>query len=374
MKKSLLIALVCLLTVFLTGCGAFFGGDESILIEKIEYKYIEEESLTRVTVTYLNEDKLPDVFDIPNGVPGLQGPVGADGNGIASIEYEYNEEGTATEIKVTYSNEELEPTIFEIPHGRSISGVRSETDRATGNTIMYLEYSDGTESDQIVIRKGVDGNSIIGYNQVINEDLSVTLTFQCSQSDDVVITIPAPQKGDTGRGIDSMIASETDTEYLILVKFTDETEETLSFKKPTEPATWLTGFNPPVSSDGKVGDYYYDTTNNTIYHKVDEENGWTEILDLNGTKETFTIKFNLNDDDGGPTAYMPQSSFSSYKLQYGQCFGTSIYKVVPIPTRAGYTFVGWYLTPVVSPVNGTFTDMTAVFSDMTLYACWEKVE
>ena len=50
---------------------------------------------------------------------------------------------------------------------------------------------------------------------------------------------------------------------------------------------------------------------------------------------------------------MPQSSFSSYKLQYGQCFGTSIYKVVPIPTRVGYTFVGWYLTPVVSPVYGT---------------------
>lgn len=377
MKKTLMVILMCIATLALTSCGSFFGEDEeAVLIKSISYDYLKEERTTRVTVIYSSpEDKKPDTFYIPDGIDGVQGdqgPVGETGNGIEKIEHKYDENGFTTRIIIYYTDKTLEPTIFDVPNGRSVSGVRSETDRATGNTLVYLQYSDGKESDAIIIRKGVDGNSIIGYNQVVNEDLSVTLTFQCSQSDDIVINIPAPQKGDPGVGIDSMISLETATEYVIQVKFTDGTEQSLSFNKPNEPATWISGINEPRNSEGKIGDYYYDTINNTIYHKTSD--GWIEVIDLSSSKEMFTVKFDLNDNDGGPSAYMPQSSYSSYKLVYGQCFGTSAYKVVPIPTRAGYTFLGWYLTPVVSPVNGTFTDMTCVFSDMTLYACWEKNE
>ena len=75
----------------LTGCGSFFGEDETLLIEKIEYQHLEDEGVTRVTVTYLNEDKRPDVFDIPDGIQGAEGPIGKDGNGIKTIEYKYTD-------------------------------------------------------------------------------------------------------------------------------------------------------------------------------------------------------------------------------------------------------------------------------------------
>ena len=48
---------------------------------------------------------------------------------------------------------------------------------------------------------------------------------------------------------------------------------------------------------------------------------------------------------------------------------------LPIPVRPGYTFGGWYHRAI--PENGKpdatmglFTDLTPVFSDLTLYAYW----
>ncbi len=368
MKKTLMVFLLGFVLFALTGCGSFFEEEETLLISKIEYDVLEEESKTRVTVLYLNEGKKPDVFYIPHGVPGEEGPIGIPGNGIESIEYEYSKDGFNTEIKVNYTDKTVEPTIFNIPNGRSVSGVRSETDRATGNTLMYLQYSDGTESEQIVIRKGVDGNSIIGYDQVINEDLSVTLTFQCSQSDDVVITIPAPLQGEKGVGVDSMIATETKSEYKITVKYTDGREETLTFTRPKDPNKWSTGSEKPRDSEGDEGDFFFDTYHHTIYCK---ENGtWVEIVDFDGTDEYYSVTFYLNDSGDAP-ASMPPYTFSTYQIKNGEYFSTE-HGAIPIPTRTGYTFKGWYLTTNVTPVNAPFTDFTPVFSDLKLYACWEK--
>ncbi len=71
--------------------------------------------------------------------------------------------------------------------------------------------------------------------------------------------------------------------------------------------------------------------------------------------ETYTVSFNAN---GGKT------TTSSKTVAYGSTYGT-----LPTPTRAGYTFVGWFTsvsggTKIVSstPVNLT--------SDQTLFAHW----
>ena len=375
MKKTLTMILMFFMLIGLTSCGSFFGEDESILIESIKYEHLEEKGVTRVTVTYLSpEDKTPDIFEIPDGVagtPGEPGEIGEKGNGIASIDYEYSADGFTTKLVINYTDENTEPTIFNIPNGRSVSGVRSETDRATGNTLVYVQYSDGTESEEpIIVRKGVDGNSIIGFNQVVNEDLSVELTFQCSQSDDVKITIPAPQKGEQGVGVESMIAKETATEYQITVKYTDGKEETLRFTRPADPNSWSTGSAKPLDSTGRNGDFFFDTYHKKIYYK--ENGSWSEIVDFSVSDKIYTITFYLN-DTGSEPASMPPYTFSTYKVKHGEYFTTE-HGAVPIPTRTGYTFKGWYLTTNVTPVNSPFTDFTPVFSDLKLYACWEKNE
>jgi len=46
----------------------------------------------------------------------------------------------------------------------------------------------------------------------------------------------------------------------------------------TDGATWISGINAPVSSMGKVGDFYYDTKNDCIYNKDSE--GWKLVTQL----------------------------------------------------------------------------------------------
>ena len=44
---------------------------------------------------------------------------------------------------------------------------------------------------------------------------------------------------------------------------------------------------------------------------------------------------------------------------------------IPIPTKDGYTFGGWYTVPNPNPlINGLFTDMVPVTQSIFLYAYW----
>ena len=65
MKKLYLIFVLCL-CILLTGCGAFFGEEESLMIQSIESEILEDGN-TKITITYSNEGKLPDEFIIPKG-------------------------------------------------------------------------------------------------------------------------------------------------------------------------------------------------------------------------------------------------------------------------------------------------------------------
>lgn len=66
-----------------------------------------------------------------------------------------------------------------------------------------------------------------------------------------------------------------------------------------------------------------------------------------------TVRFNSN---GG-------SSVDSMTVDYGSTFK------LPVPTRDGYTFVGWYTD---SELNNEFVSGTRVTSNITLYAKWNK--
>ena len=73
----------------------------------------------------------------------------------------------------------------------------------------------------------------------------------------------------------------------------------------------------------------------------------------------YTLHFNTN---GGVCA--TESKTVCYEQPYGE---------MPIPTREGYLFLGWYSKKnsgiVVKP-----TDIFDTFSDITIYACWAKGE
>ena len=75
---------------------------------------------------------------------------------------------------------------------------------------------------------------------------------------------------------------------------------------------------------------------------------------------TYTVTFNVN---GGESL---TSSERTKTVTYGQTYGA-----LPIPTRSGYTFTGWY----TASTGGSLVTSSSVFtgsSDQTLYAHWSN--
>ncbi len=49
------------------------------------------------------------------------------------------------------------------------------------------------------------------------------------------------------------------------------------------------------------------------------------------------------------------------------------YGDIPIPTRDGYIFKGWYRSKSPTATSSPFTDFTPILSDLELFAIWEKI-
>lgn len=367
MKKKITSILVILLSCFtLTSCSSFVGdGQNEVTIASIETVTLSDGNI-KMIITYTDVDRSPDEFILPKGT---------DGNGIKTILSTTTDDGKTNILKIFFTDEEMEPIEFRVNNGTSVSGVESVVNEETGDVSLIVKYNDGTTSEPILLprgKDGEDGNSFTGYEIVENEDKSLTINFHFNKTEDVVITIPAPQKGDKGNGIRSIIASETNTEYILTINYDNDTSEEVSFTKPKTPNTWLNGSSVPTSSLGNNGDYYFDIYHNNIYIK--ENGAWSLLIEFDSSEETYTIQFNLNDSDDAP-AKLPSGTYKKYYIKRGTYFqsiennygGTQI----PIPSREGYKFVGWYRVPEPTVINSPFTDLTPVFSDLILYAVWE---
>ncbi len=367
-KTFILMIVIMFSSIQLSGCSSFFGDpDEGITIQEITTNTNEDGSIT-VTITYTDEERDPTVFVIPKAE---KGETGEPGNGIKDITYSLSENKDTTIVTITYTDETVEPTVVNIPNGISVVGTEYAIDDITGNTYIYLTFSDGTKSKAIPVMKGkdgVDGNGITGIDQVVNEDKSVTLTFHFSQSEDVVVQIPAPEKGETGKGIETIVAGEFDGKYMMYITYTDGEIQTLSWTKPKDPNRWYTGSDlDDVKGKGVEGDFFFDIFHNNIYVKSNGE--WVIVVDFDDDEQKYSVKFDLNDTTEEP-ASMP-GALPKYDIPRGSYFKAAGYGDIPTPTRNGYTFVGWYTTRVITPTSGKFTDLTPVFGDLTLYAIWE---
>ena len=363
LKALLFASILTVSSTQLVGCGMFFSDPNSgSLISKIEAITLENGD-TKIVITYEDEYKDPVEFVVPKGKDGVVG------NGIKEITSSLSEDGKHTLINIEFTDEDYSDKVFEVKNGVSIKKVESFVDEKTGEYMLKVIFTDDTESEPFEMPRGQDGNGIIGFDPVVNEDGSQKLTFHFSQSEDVVVDIPAPSDG---RGIKQIVSSESDTEYFITIIYTDDTEEPLTFAKPV-PTTWHNGSGEPEFDKGNVGDYYLDIVHNDIYYK--DVTGWSLKIDFDSDEEPHKVTFNLNDSDEAKASMPVGYDDYTYEVKNGTYFSSSSNggKPIPSPTRNGYKFIGWYTSTVITPTTAQFNELTPVFDDITLYARWEKI-
>lgn len=370
--KILILMLVVGLIFTISGCGGSFFEEETLEIASIESR-VEEDGTTVLTITYNDETRKPDEFKLPKG---------AAGRGIKSINSQKNVDGRTTTVTVNFTDD-TEPAKFEVKDGISVTGVESRTDEETGELSLVVLFSDGTESEPFPMlrgekgedgKDGEEGNGLVGFDKLEGEDGSVTFTFKFLKTEDVVVTIPAPKKGEEGKGISSIIGTEEDGLYIIQITYSDGTEaDPIYFNKPKDPNAWLSGSTTPLDNLGANGDFYFDTAHKKIYSKYDDI--WHEVADLNMTTGTCRVTFNLNDTlDGGPLASMPNNSSKfTYFIPKNSYFSSNGGPEIPIPTREGYKFLGWYRVREVTDANYPFTDFTVIIESLELFAQWEPI-
>lgn len=368
-KKVISLLAIPLTLTYLSSCSFFnTGKEDSYMIKSIEAEQFEDGS-TKVTITYDDEEKEPVVFYIPKGE---QGDIGETGNGIAGIENKGSDSsGEYTIMEITYTDTSIPSTEFKVPNGVSIETMESSLDNLTGITTVTITLTNG-ESLSFTLPRGKDGNDGNGITFIehkVKEDQSVDIILYFTNGSSYTVTIPAPQKGEDGRGISSMVANETDSKYIITVNYTDGTKDTLELSKPEDANSWLSGYGNPNDNgtEGKNGDFYFDFNTNTIYHKTNGK--WEWVYSFTDSGNEYTVKFDLNDTVEAPAT---MKGDLSYPIERGNYFASAGY-TIPEPTRTGYEFVGWYTTKTPGPTNGAFTDLTPVFSDLTLYANWSKI-
>ena len=360
-KKILVLIILFNLLIALVGCGSFTASSDVLEIASIEAIPLADGSKL-VTIKYSDEEIKPTEFIIPKGEDGN------DGVGIKLVSYKTSNDKSTTIVELTLTNDEK--ISIDIPNGTSVNDIETKYDEETGDTEVFFVFSDGTKSEPVILPKGEqgkDGISITGTSQRINRDNSVTLTFFMSEGDDIVVEIPAPQQGVDGRGIKDIVTVPSVDSYIMTITFTDDTEQVLNFARPNR---WYSEMSEPTKADGIDGDLWYDLAHQTIYLK---QNGkWISTMDFsNVIGEGYSVSFNLNDSNDAP-ASLPKGSLFNYTINKGTYFASSGYQI-PVPTRDGYTFVGWYTQKIITPVNGSFTDLTIVQSNLELYAIWEKI-
>lgn len=364
MKKitKYFLSIIIIFSLFLvaSSCSSFVDTEELKVITSIER--VVENGVVKMVIKYQDDTIAPDEFIIPSG---------DDGNGIEAINTLEKEDGKGKIIEIKFTDHSVLPVYFEIANGRSVVGIESEINEDDGQIYMWVKYDDETVSEKFLLPRGKDGKdgvSFIGYDYEVNEDGSQTYYFHFDQdTPDVVVEIPAPREGN---GVKSMYSMEDDNDYILVINYTNGETDEVRFSKPTPTNKWIQGSTAPSSSDGVDGDYFFDTYHKAIY--VKEYGSWVQVVSFDNEQEICRIKFDLNDTlDGGPSAKMPAGSRLSYMVRKNTYFQNNGYGEIPVPTRDGYVFVGWYRTKTITSVNSAFTDFTIVLTDLELYAIWE---
>lgn len=361
-KRIILIFSIALLSLLFVSCGFTSSGSRNNSgIASITTEVVDD--TTYLVITYEDKDKEPERFAIPSG---------KDGTGIQTIVVKDNETGTGKTVSI-YLTGQTDPEVsFDVSNGTSVTGITSELDEETGTTYVYVNYSDGTISDPIAIPKGEKGEGLVGCTTVENEDGSQTVTLEFTNSS-YDITIPAQKEA---RGIDYIMGStNTETnEYVLTIYYTDGDYEEISFEGPSQPNTWLTGTNIPDDSNGKNGDFYFDTDDSYIYYKSNGK--WALIADLGQSSTSCWVEFDTNDpvvEEGTNIEPTYTGEFTRYSIKVNSYFQDNGWGDIPTCSYPGYTFIGWYTDRTITVTSDKLTKLTPILGDITFYAIWEPI-
>ena len=359
MKKLAVFLCSILLSLgFLGSCGM---ATDYLEIESVKAVLNEETGATIITIKYLDDIEAPLVFEIPAGQQGVDG---LQGVGIARVETVVGENGERM-IRIYFTDESLPP--FEAPFtdGISIKDVQSEIQEDGSIKLTFIGDNGVAIGQPVFVPSGTE---ITDIKSKILEDGSLEIEVSYSNG------VPASKfKIDAARGVKDISTEFKNDKYTITFTYTDGTKSAVSFNRP---AAWLSGYGRPNHANGLDGDFYFDLAAKLIYQKVNGVWGGTEkgeeyvpVADLNPNNKKFTVTFSLEED------FTFSGAMQEYTFSAGESFASKKYSV-PVATRAGYEFLGWYTIPgteLLTVNHGKFTDLTPISGNLTLYAHWKKV-
>ncbi|HBS02870.1 MAG TPA: hypothetical protein DEA63_03275 [Firmicutes bacterium] len=350
-----LLALTALLGV--SSCSFFTDPDSGVTIKTVETSVLENGD-TQVKIIYDNENKDPTVFVL------------SAANGIKEVTSVKEENGSTT---ITFKTSDGKSSSFTLPAVRSISYIEPVYNE-DGSITLKIVYTDGsTENKLITLSKGdkgdpgkdgEDGRGIVSITSATQPDGSVKLTITYTDETTEDFLVPM--------GVGNVSTDyQTDEEgnLTVTITYSDGTHQDFTLNRQS---CWFSGEGQPKNSLGQPGDYYFDRskTGMAIYYK-DETDSWKEIVSFaEQSNTTYTVSFELNADGDSSAQYLYDAE-SSYVIKKGQTFLSSKLSV-PLASRDGYVFDGWYTASIVNPTTGKFTDLTTVWCDMTLHAHWVK--
>ena len=349
--KKILAFMISILSIFsLSACSVFMASDGT-LIDTITSEYNEEDGTTTVTITFIDTNTPEVTFTIPRGEQGENGLAGV---GISSIEETEN-----NTLLITFTNDTTEEIPLDLV---DITDISSTYDPNLKQTIVTITTTKGDYTFNI--------NDALGIVDITNSQDAETgdILIEISLTDGTTkeILIPKGEKGDEGRGIESIVSTENNIEYILNINYTDGSTDTIVLSKP-KSTIWYSGSGAPNNIALGIlpndGDFYFDRANFRFYQYDGQFTlSWQLVADLGLSGEDCTVTFNAVANGGAII-----SGESVIECQKGDYISLAD---IPVAFKEGYTFVGWYTSQNAynNPNAQKFSDLTPVLSDLTLYA------
>lgn len=371
-RKVLCALLLIAVLLFTTAC-SFFGEDETRQIANIYSYHDDDNACTVVVIQYEGDEYEDSVFTIPDALEGKEG------TGIRNVSAVTTEDGLYTIITIEYTDLTMDSQEIRIPNGIFPTGMTTEVDEETGDLVVTITLSDGTENT-FSLHNGVDGkdgDTIVSIETVVETDeetgeevtwMVITLERLDEETGEHVtyrLRMPEGAQGEQGKGIVSITVNTNKTKsdinnIWLLVTYSDWQIEEVSIPKVN---SWHNGQGKPGDGEYNVGDYFVDTQHYIVYYKV-ASSQWEVLFDFSTfNTEQHTVTFVWGD------------GFSEVRyIQHGYNFASTPSESMPLPVKEGHRFVGWFTDADASnPNSGQFTDLTVVVSDLVLYARYQPI-